>query len=251
MLLNSVETKLQELRALSVPQQQRQSTRRGRGNRQLQEEEQTPQAQFSPMVIAYQNAWDVLIKYNNLTDQNHEIYAAATLLNPCLRKRFFEVAWTDDAAGSIQTMLQTNRGVWEDNYRQNTPTPPPEVPRSALSIFMYDLCVSNTQQPRDDEFERYITASITPFTEWKEKDLFQWWMNCEYTQLRQWAFDTLSIPAMSAELERVFSQSRRFFTDDRNRLSAEQFEAVQCLKQWSLQEVYTVLPTLDEFGTPE
>ena len=203
------------------------------------------------MIVAYQNAWEALIKYNNLTDQNHEIYAAATLLNPCLRKRFFKVAWTDDAAESIPTMLQTNRGIWEEKYRQNTPTPPLEVPCSALSIFIHDLCASNTQQPRDDEFKRYITASITPFTEWKEKDLFQWWMNCEYPQLRQWAFDTLSIPAMSAELERVFSQSKRYFTDDRNRLAADQFEAVQCLKQWSLQEVYSVLPSLDDIACPE
>jgi hypothetical protein len=148
-------------------------------------------------------------------------------------------------------MLQTNRGIWEEKYRQNTPIPPSEVPRSALSLFMHDLCTFNTQDPRDDEFRRYITAPTTPFTDWKEKDLFRWWMNCEYPQLRQWAFDTLSIPAMSAELERVFSQSKRYFTDDRNRLAADQFEAVQCLKQWSLQEVYSVLPSLDDLGGPE
>ena len=55
------------------------------------------------------------------------------------------------------------------------------------------------------------------------------------------ALDTLSIPAMSAELERVFSQVKRFYTDDRNRLLAESFEALQCMKQWSTQEVFNIV----------
>ena len=46
---------------------------------------------------------------------------------------------------------------------------------------------------------------------------------------------------MSAELERVFSQAKRFFTDDRNRWLVKNFEAVQCLKQWSTQGVYDVV----------
>ena len=49
---------------------------------------------ITPLEVAYQNAWEKLTKYNNLTDENHEIYAAATLLNPCLRKGYFEERWT-------------------------------------------------------------------------------------------------------------------------------------------------------------
>ena len=44
--------------------------------------------------------------------------------------------------------------------------------------------------------------------------------------LRQWALDTLSVPAMSAEVERVFSQAKRLLTIDRNRLSNEMVEAL-------------------------
>jgi hypothetical protein len=55
------------------------------------------------------------------------------------------------------------------------------------------------------------------------------------------AFDTLSIPAMSAELERVFSQAKRFITDDRNRLSPETFEALMLLKHCALQDFYSVV----------
>jgi hypothetical protein len=93
MLLGHVESKLHEFQA-SAPRPMQERSRR-RANRQSQQDdaEQTPQqAQLNPIVVAYQNAWEMLNKYNNLTDKNHEIYAAATLLNPCLRKRFFEKA---------------------------------------------------------------------------------------------------------------------------------------------------------------
>jgi hypothetical protein len=37
-----------------------------------------------------------------------------------------------------------------------------------------------------------------------------------YPQLRQLAFDTLSIPAMSAEIERVLSSAKKLLTPERN-----------------------------------
>jgi hypothetical protein len=59
---------------------------------------QRHQRHVNPLLICYQNAWQKLQKYNNLTDTNHEIYAAATLLNPCLRKGWFIKRWTGSSA---------------------------------------------------------------------------------------------------------------------------------------------------------
>jgi hypothetical protein len=50
--------------------------------------------------------------------------------------------------------------------------------------------------------------------------------------LRQIALDHISIPAMSAEVERVFSSTKRLITPDRNRLSDEAIEILQLLKYW-------------------
>jgi hypothetical protein len=86
MLLTHVETKQRELAIVNLDATQpRPSRHRGR-----QQEQEDPQ--LNPMVIAYQNAWEILTKYNNITDNNHEIYAAATFLNPCLRIRYFDRA---------------------------------------------------------------------------------------------------------------------------------------------------------------
>jgi hypothetical protein len=44
--------------------------------------------------------------------------------------------------------------------------------------------------------------------------------------------DLLSIPAMSAEIERVFSSTKRLVTPDRNRLNVDTIEELQLLKYW-------------------
>ena len=46
------------------------------------------------------------------------------------------------------------------------------------------------------------------------------------------ALDILSIPAMSAEPERLFSRAGITVTERRNRLGAESIEALECLKSW-------------------
>ena len=46
------------------------------------------------------------------------------------------------------------------------------------------------------------------------------------------ALDVLSIPAMSAEPERLFSGTKITITDRRNRMGIESIEATECLKSW-------------------
>lgn len=112
-------------------------------------------------------------------------------------------------------------------------------PESIVSSYIYDFHQAILPHRRgDDDFIRYTEGSIITDVDWKEQNLFKWWDACDYPGLRQMAFDTLTIPAMSAELERVFSQSKRTWTDDRNALKTESFQALQCLKQWSLQGLY-------------
>lgn len=49
------------------------------------------------------------------------------------------------------------------------------------------------------------------------------------------AADLFSIPGMSAECERSFSQTDKMITDERNRLSPETVEAGQLQKQWLMR----------------
>jgi hypothetical protein len=51
------------------------------------------------------------------------------------------------------------------------------------------------------------------------------------------ALDILSIPSMSAELERVFSGTRRQITFDRSRLNGLSIGRAECLKSWIKNDI--------------
>jgi hypothetical protein len=53
-----------------------------------------------------------------------------------------------------------------------------------------------------------------------------------YPNLSRMAVDILSIPAMSAEPERLFSGAKIMITDRRNRLGSDIIETLECLKSW-------------------
>ena len=111
-----------------------------------------------------------------------------------------------------------------------------------MQVIPSPLLVSLYALYEEDDFKRYINGRTGQMVTWKgDHNIYRWWAQTEHSGLRQWAFDTLSIPAMSAEIERVFSQAKRFITDDGNRLSPASFEALQCLKQWSNQGIYQVV----------
>jgi hypothetical protein len=46
------------------------------------------------------------------------------------------------------------------------------------------------------------------------------------------AIDILSIPAMSAEPERLFSGAKITITDRRNKLGIDSIQAIECCKSW-------------------
>jgi hypothetical protein len=55
------------------------------------------------------------------------------------------------------------------------------------------------------------------------------------------AVDLLTIPAMSAEVERVFSQAGLMVSDRRNRLKKDVIEACQCLRYWDKEGVIEIV----------
>jgi len=85
-----------------------------------------------------------------------------------------------------------------------------------------------------DEFERYIRNDPTPVIDPNTFNPIFWWNDSKavFPSLHLYAFDTLAIPAMSAECERVFSSAKKLITPERNRLAEDIIEASECLKNW-------------------
>ena len=62
----------------------------------------------------------------------------------------------------------------------------------------------------------------------------KWWLNYykEYPNLYVLALELYSYPGMSSECERIFSDTGRIVTPDRNRFLAVLLEEEECLRKW-------------------
>jgi hypothetical protein len=88
-------------------------------------------------------------------------------------------------------------------------------------------------QSQWDEYHQYIRS---PTVEVPDTDPRSWWLEPTqrktYPNLSRMTLDILSIPAMSAEVERLFSGGKHTITDLRNSLEIEAIEGIECLKSW-------------------
>lgn len=82
-----------------------------------------------------------------------------------------------------------------------------------------------------DEYVQYCKEEV----EWAD-DAIAWWQQPlqqhKYPNLSRMALNILSIPAMSADVERLFSSAGLTLSDRRNRMGEELLEALECLKSW-------------------
>jgi hypothetical protein len=182
----------------------------------------------SPLAVAHQNAWEKLKKYYNKTDDSHLIYAAATLFNPKQRKAFFDKHWkTPEAEQWKDEMMSKIRQEWESSYQAKATNTKPPQERDELDEFL-----DPHQTVDGDEFTRYTEGTPVELPS-VDYNLLQWWMDSDlYPELRQQAFDVLSIPAMSAEIERVFSSAKLLIPPERNQISDQTIEVNELLRYW-------------------
>lgn len=140
--------------------------------------------------------------------------------------------------------MQEVRKLWQEQYSTR------DVPRPASSssfeqsiepdefdIIERELNVVQLKASKRDDIDSFITAEPVHI----EKTALEWWLEeaqrRTYPRLSQMAIDILSIPAMSAEAERVFSGARRQISWSRARLGAGTIEHMECLKHWMKNKV--------------
>ena len=80
------------------------------------------------------------------------------------------------------------------------------------------------EEQQGDEVERYLSSSVIMQTE-----PLLWWMQHkeEFPRLSMMAIDLLSIPAMSTECERVFSQAKLVVGQQRHSLQDDTINELQ------------------------
>lgn len=188
-----------------------------------------------------QKGWDTFDKYYSLSD-NSPFYAAAIVLHPNRRTRYIRHNWRKEWQ---RPALQAVKKLWE-SYRDTISVDSLAVVDS-LGISLQETRLSRNQDTYDiikqdlyrynrsagqDEYEDYIAENTIPI----HCTALSWWLMSgqkeRWPRLSKMAIDILSIPAMSAEPERVFSGARRTISWERMQLGEETIERVECLKSW-------------------
>ena len=128
-------------------------------------------------------------------------------------------------------MIKKVHSYWQKNYKDQTssssrPTASKAHDPSPREIMLG--AVNTAKKTHDDPFMNYIHQA----PEISDVDMFNWWMTTGPVELRQMALDILSIPAMSAEVERVFSSAKKLLTPGRNALTATSIEICELLRNW-------------------
>jgi hypothetical protein len=125
--------------------------------------------------------------------------------------------------------------LWETEYKNREVasliyTGPTEEP-DEYDLFARDLDVTKSMMSQD-EYEDFVTDKPKQIT----GTVLAWWLKDahrkQYPCLSQMAIDILSIPAMSAEVERVFSGARRTISWERSQIGGSNIMKTECLKSW-------------------
>ncbi|OAQ61313.1 transposase-like protein [Purpureocillium lilacinum] len=197
--------------------------------------------------------WAKLEDYHVKTDRT-PVYRAALALHPSYGYDYFERHWriAMDRPQWYSDMQSAVGSMFEEYARQA------EVETQAQAGLVENE--SGDIDADADDYSSFGKRSIRSLSTQRkmakavsELDLFQarpiyptdldvanpieWWKQhqLEYPVLYQTALDLFSIPGMSAECKRVFSQTKKMITDERNRLAPKVIEADQLQKHWLMR----------------
>lgn len=199
-----------------------------------------------PFKAAVNTAWNKLADYYALTEDT-AVYASATVLHPSQKWRYIETTWSKphEISKAKAKVLE----MWVDDYKPKTTTATTTMTTIQLPIDCTDSPMDGKREnvlmkwkrakqrscldPGDeDEYQLYCREPLVDVA-----SPLDWWLQLDqrrrYPQLSIMALDILSVPAMSAETERLFSQAKLTITDQRTAMSVSMLHTIQCLKSWN------------------
>ena len=186
-------------------------------------------------------AWSKIQEYYNASDAT-VAYAGATALNPLYKWTWFEKRWdTKELLRGLRKAQKALKELWISDYKhfeapissinQSRPiTSAKRDPNSLITCIAQDLEQQNTL----DELEVYLSERTLWATNPYKFSALKWWteesQRLRFPNLSRLAIDLLTIPAMSAEIERVFSECK--LTCLRSAILPESLETIHVLRSW-------------------
>lgn len=190
------------------------------------------------LVARIDQSWKTFDKYY-LKTEDSPYYVAAIVLHPSRKSDYLKYNWEKKW---IKPALQAVKNLWSE-FKQHEEVLIPEAVTPKVTHKAqqdqeddYDILLRNLQNfprpPSKDEYDEYLSEPILQIT----GSALSWWLQPQqrlrWPKLSQLAINILSIPAMSAEPERVFSGARRTISWERMRLGELTIEMLECLKHW-------------------
>lgn len=204
---------------------------------------------FSSRVDA---GWLKLNEYYSLMDQS-PAYCVALFLHPKYRFDYFEEQWADhkDWITKARTIIRETYERYEEDWlrkekeRERAIQPKEvevELPGGTVDEGDFEAfgrvtgaAYRRKKRRIESQLDAYMDAGISDADQQVESPLY-WWLTIgsAWPVLQQMALDHFSVPAMSTDCERAFSQAKRMVTEERNCLNDDTIEAEQCQKNWLL-----------------
>lgn len=195
-----------------------------------------------------------LEEYYALTDAT-PAYRCAVALHPANKFTYFELEWSHEKKwiAEAKRLVQDVYARYEEAAAEVDVAESPQEEEeeeedttdsdTALDLFQQArkrrqrLAATSASITRGRKRSK-LTSELDEFMARANKadqdveDPLEWWVRhaSDYPVLSKMAFDLFSCPAMSAECERVFSQTKKVITDERNRLNSETVAAIECQK---------------------
>jgi hAT family C-terminal dimerisation region len=193
------------------------------------------------------SALQKLEKYTSLLDVS-PYYAMALILHPAHRTRWIQNYWEKERA---EKAIRFAQHLWEKHrdkpllyasiinepiqLSQRSRTKGKEQKEKQNQNAFQRIKEQRNQSSRPKSLDEYEDFCIE--TSYDPGILpLQWWLQDiqkkRFPKLSILAIEIFSIPAMSAEPERIFSGGRRTIRWDRASLSIETLEMLECQKDW-------------------
>jgi hypothetical protein len=182
--------------------------------------------------------WKKLDEYYKLTERT-PAYIAALVLCPQWKWTYFKAEWKKTWFKHAQKQVED---LWHSEYHEIVASAAIQEEEAQNEPLENSFLQWRTQKQGveaiQDEYTSYIQAPVVklPVARNGSQDARAWWLEptqrATYPNLSIMALDLLSIPSMSASVERLFSGAKITITERRNLLGIEAVQATECLKSW-------------------
>lgn len=197
--------------------------------------------------------WLKLTEYHSLIDES-PIYRLAIFLHPNYRFGYFEEHWQDHkswiakARSVIKQEYERYEREWLEQAEEEAAA---EEADEVSSLHEDDVFKAFESFGRPTNFARrrgkrrkIESSQLTSYwegdpTAYTVANPIEWWHaeGSQWPVLQRMALDVFTIPAMSAEPERIFSYGRRKISYERTRLNDDMIEAEMCQKAWLVNKI--------------